>query len=152
MGASDLLKALTTPPPDEEPRWRRPDAIPVDPAAGAASPGPGPLEPKEGDGGELFVNGTLMRGLKLHANLEGATFLGEFRTAPRYRIFSIGDVHPGMFAVEEGEVGISVPGELYGCPTRSGPGSRRASRPACTGARSSSRMGGPCRASCSRGR
>lgn len=62
----------------------------------------------------LFVNGTLMRGLKLHANLDGATFLGEFRTAPRYRIFSIGDVHPGMFEVAEG--GIPVPGELYALP------------------------------------
>ncbi len=61
---------------------------------------------------ELFVNGTLMRGLKLNANLDGATFLGEFKTAPRYRIFSIGDVHPGMFEVGEGEAeaGISVPG------------------------------------------
>jgi gamma-glutamylcyclotransferase (GGCT)/AIG2-like uncharacterized protein YtfP len=66
----------------------------------------------------LFVNGTLMRGLALHGNLEGATFLGEFRTAPRYRIFSIGDVHPGMFEVDEsaGEVGIAVPGELYDLP------------------------------------
>ena len=63
---------------------------------------------------ELFVNGTLMRGLQLHRNLAGAEFLGEFRTAPRYRIFSIGDVHPGMFRVEHG--GISVPGELYRLP------------------------------------
>lgn len=63
---------------------------------------------------ELFVNGTLMRGLKLHANLDGAEFLGEFRTAPKYRIFSIGDVHPGMYRVERG--GISVPGEIYWLP------------------------------------
>jgi gamma-glutamylcyclotransferase (GGCT)/AIG2-like uncharacterized protein YtfP len=63
---------------------------------------------------ELFVNGTLMRGLKLHANLEGAEFLGEFRTAPNYRIFSIGDAHPGMYRVEQG--GISVPGEIYWLP------------------------------------
>jgi gamma-glutamylcyclotransferase (GGCT)/AIG2-like uncharacterized protein YtfP len=63
---------------------------------------------------ELFVNGTLMRGLKLHANLDGAEFLGEFRTAPNYRIFSIGDVHPGMYRVEQG--GISVPGEIYWLP------------------------------------
>ncbi len=62
----------------------------------------------------LFVNGTLMRGLKLNANLDGATFLGEFRTAPRYRLHSIGDVHPGMYEVETG--GISVPGELYDLP------------------------------------
>ena len=65
---------------------------------------------------QLFVNGTLMRGLALEANLAGATFLGAFLTAPRYRIFSIGDVHPGMYEVEEGETGISVPGELYELP------------------------------------
>ena len=65
---------------------------------------------------ELFVNGTLMRGLKLNPNLDGATFLGALQTAPRYRIFSIGDVHPGMFEVGEGEAGISVPGELYDMP------------------------------------
>jgi gamma-glutamylcyclotransferase (GGCT)/AIG2-like uncharacterized protein YtfP len=63
---------------------------------------------------DLFVNGTLMRGLKLHANLDGAEFLGEARTAPVYRIYSIGDVHPGMFEVAEG--GVSVPGEIYRLP------------------------------------
>lgn len=63
---------------------------------------------------ELFVNGTLMRGLALHANLDGAEFLGEARTAPIYRIYSISDVHPGMFQVESG--GISVPGEIYRLP------------------------------------
>jgi gamma-glutamylcyclotransferase (GGCT)/AIG2-like uncharacterized protein YtfP len=63
---------------------------------------------------ELFVNGTLMRGLKLHANLEGAEFLGEAQTAPCYRIYSIGDVHPGMFEVQEG--GVSVAGEMYRLP------------------------------------
>ena len=60
---------------------------------------------------ELFVNGTLMRGLKLHHNLDGATFLGACRTAPVYRLYSIGDVHPGMFEVETG--GVSVAGEMY---------------------------------------
>jgi len=63
---------------------------------------------------DLFVNGTLMRGLKLNANLDGAEFLGEARTEPRYRIYSIGDVHPGMFEVEGG--GVSVPGEVYRMP------------------------------------
>ena len=65
---------------------------------------------------ELFVNGTLMRGLPLHANLDGAEFLGEFVTQPRYRLYSIGDIHPGMFEVERGEAGIAVPGELYRVP------------------------------------
>lgn len=59
----------------------------------------------------LFVNGTLMRGLALHDNLAGATFVEEGRTAPRYRIYSISDRHPGMFEVAED--GISVPGEIY---------------------------------------
>ena len=64
--------------------------------------------------GQLFVNGTLMRGLKLHPNLDGATFLEENSTAPVYRIHSIGDVHPGMYEVAEG--GVSVQGELYEVP------------------------------------
>src|SRR5919197_5197541 len=63
---------------------------------------------------ELFVNGTLMRGLALHGNLAGAEFLGEARTAPIYRLYSIDDGHPGMFEVAEG--GISVPGEIYRLP------------------------------------
>ena len=63
---------------------------------------------------ELFVNGTLMRGLGLHANLAGAEFLEACRTAPRYRLYSIGDVHPGMFEVSAG--GIAVEGELYRVP------------------------------------
>jgi AGZA family xanthine/uracil permease-like MFS transporter len=65
---------------------------------------------------ELFVNGTLMRGLALHSNLAGAEFLQECTTAPRYRLFSIGDVHPGMFEVTDAENGISVSGELYRVP------------------------------------
>jgi gamma-glutamylcyclotransferase (GGCT)/AIG2-like uncharacterized protein YtfP len=63
---------------------------------------------------ELFVNGTLMRGLALHDNLAGAEFLGEARTAPVYRLYSIDDRHPGMFEVAEG--GVSVAGELYQLP------------------------------------
>lgn len=62
----------------------------------------------------LFVNGTLMRGLALHGNLEGAEFLGEAWTAPCYRIHSIGDRHPGMYEVPKG--GVSVAGELYRVP------------------------------------
>ncbi|MEI8093820.1 MAG: gamma-glutamylcyclotransferase [Spirochaetales bacterium] len=62
----------------------------------------------------LFVNGTLMRGLALHKNLAGAEFLGEFYTKPRYRVFSIGDVHPGMYEVQQG--GVAVAGELYRLP------------------------------------
>ncbi len=60
---------------------------------------------------ELFVNGTLMHGMLLHKNLQGAEFLGEFHTLPLYRLYSIDDVHPGMFEVKEG--GVSVAGEMY---------------------------------------
>jgi len=60
---------------------------------------------------KLFVNGTLMRGLALHKNLEGAVFLGEFNTAPIYRLYSVNDIHPGMFEVESR--GVSVAGEYY---------------------------------------
>jgi gamma-glutamylcyclotransferase (GGCT)/AIG2-like uncharacterized protein YtfP len=59
----------------------------------------------------LFVNGTLMRGLALHDNLAGAEFLSEALTAPRYRLHSIGDRHPGMYEVATG--GVAVAGELY---------------------------------------
>ncbi len=52
-----------------------------------------------------------MRGDILHANLEGARFVTDARTAPRYQIFSIGDVHPGMTPVER--EGVSVTGEIY---------------------------------------
>ncbi len=63
---------------------------------------------------ELFVNGTLMRGLALHENIASAPFLGEMFTEPRYRVYSINDIHPGMFRLDEDEQGgISVPGELY---------------------------------------
>jgi gamma-glutamylcyclotransferase (GGCT)/AIG2-like uncharacterized protein YtfP len=63
---------------------------------------------------ELFVNGTLMRGLELHGNLAGAEFLEEARTAPAYRLYSIDDMHPGMFEVREG--GVTVVGEIYRMP------------------------------------
>jgi gamma-glutamylcyclotransferase (GGCT)/AIG2-like uncharacterized protein YtfP len=63
---------------------------------------------------ELFVNGTLMRGLKLHPNMGTSRFLGEFRTTPHYRVHTIGDVHPGMYRLEDGEPGgASIVGELY---------------------------------------
>ena len=72
----------------------------------------GPSDPGHRGALLLFVNGTLMQGLALHANLDGATLLEEVATAPRYRLHSIGDRHPGMNKVESG--GVAVLGELYG--------------------------------------
>jgi hypothetical protein len=50
------------------------------------------------------VNGTLMRGLELNGNLlaAGASFVREDRTAPVYRLWSIGDKHPAMVRVAKG--------------------------------------------------
>jgi len=63
---------------------------------------------------ELFVNGTLMRGLKLHANMRDSQLLGEFRTAPYYRVHTINDIHPGMYRLNDDEPGgASIWGELY---------------------------------------
>jgi gamma-glutamylcyclotransferase (GGCT)/AIG2-like uncharacterized protein YtfP len=63
---------------------------------------------------QLFVNGTLMRGEELHANLDGARFCGDAKTAPRYRLFSVDDVHPAMLPDERR--GTAVAGEIYDVP------------------------------------
>ena len=54
----------------------------------------------------LAVNGTLMRGLELSPNMlaAGAEFVREDRTVPAYRLYSIGDLHPGMVRVASGGV------------------------------------------------
>ncbi|HEV8440398.1 MAG TPA: gamma-glutamylcyclotransferase [Methylomirabilota bacterium] len=59
---------------------------------------------------KLAVNGTLMRGLELNANLidAGAIFVREATTAPTYRLWSIGDRHPAMIRVASGGAGIAV--------------------------------------------
>ncbi|MBD7919426.1 gamma-glutamylcyclotransferase [Cellulomonas sp. Sa3CUA2] len=64
----------------------------------------------------LFVNGTLMRGLGLHAHLDGAELLEETSTVPRYRVHAIDGAYPGMYRVGDDEEGASVPGELYQVP------------------------------------
>ena len=64
----------------------------------------------------LAVNGTLMRGLELNANMlgTGATFVREARTVPAYRLWSIGDRHPAMIRVEHGGAAIAV--EVWSVP------------------------------------
>ena len=64
----------------------------------------------------LAVNGTLMRGLELNANLveAGATFVREARTAPVYRLWSIDDRHPAMIRVAEGGAAIAL--EVWSVP------------------------------------
>ena len=64
----------------------------------------------------LAVNGTLMRGLELNPNLlaVGAEFVREDETEPSYRLYSIGDRHPGMVRVAAG--GVSVALEVWAVP------------------------------------
>ena len=64
----------------------------------------------------LAVNGTLMRGLELNANLvaAGATFVRDDQTDACYRIWSIDDRHPAMLRTP-GE-GTSVAVEIWDVP------------------------------------
>ena len=64
----------------------------------------------------LAVNGTLMRGLELNGNLlaAGAAFVPEDRTEAVYRLFSIGDRHPGMYRVGSGGAEVAV--EIWAVP------------------------------------
>lgn len=72
-----------------------------------------PLIPAAGTGRvSVFVNGTLMRGEPLHANLAGAVFRGPARTRPWYRLLSVRDIHPAMIEVGERQ-GVAISGELY---------------------------------------
>ncbi len=64
----------------------------------------------------LAVNGTLMRGLALNSNLLnlGSVFVREAKTWPYYRLWSIGDVHPGMIRVTTGGSAIEL--EIWAVP------------------------------------
>jgi gamma-glutamylcyclotransferase (GGCT)/AIG2-like uncharacterized protein YtfP len=64
----------------------------------------------------LAVNGTLMRGLELNANMQlvGAEFVREALTEPTYRLWSIADRHPAMQRVAQGGVAIAV--EVWSVP------------------------------------
>src|SRR5262245_15459723 len=66
----------------------------------------------------LAVNGTLMRGLEMNANLlaAGATFVREGRTAPVYRLWSIRDRHPAMVRVGPGGAAIAL--EVWSVPAQ----------------------------------
>ena len=62
----------------------------------------------------LFVNGDGMRGGSVHPTIAEHPFLGEARTAPIYRFYSVGDRFPALWPVPDG--GVSVVGELYDVP------------------------------------
>ncbi len=66
---------------------------------------------------KLAVNGTLMRGLELNANLQTiqATFICETKTEPSYLLWSIEDRYPAMMRVTSGGAAIAV--EVWAVPT-----------------------------------
>lgn len=61
---------------------------------------------------ELFVNGEGMRGGAVWHNISDHKFLGEVRTGPDYRFFSVRDEFPGIVT---GGCG-AINGELYEVP------------------------------------
>jgi carbamate kinase len=65
----------------------------------------------------VAVNGTLMRGLKLNANMieAGASFVRETTTEPAYRIWSIKDEYPAMMHMGDG-TGARVAVEVWSVP------------------------------------
>lgn len=59
----------------------------------------------------FFICGSALRGQPDHKNLGDSRFSGEVRTAPRYRLHSVRDEHPGIYEVPSG--GVAIAGELY---------------------------------------
>jgi hypothetical protein len=76
----------------------------------------------------MFLNGDGMRGGRAHYTIEGVPLIGERRTAPLYRFYSVRDEFPGLYPAgprgERGErgqrghpvLGQPVLGELYDVP------------------------------------
>jgi hypothetical protein len=62
----------------------------------------------------MFLNGDGMRGGRAHYTIEDVPMIGERRTAPLYRFYSVRDEFPGLYPVAEG--GLPVLGELYDVP------------------------------------
>jgi hypothetical protein len=62
----------------------------------------------------MFLTGDGMRGGPLHRHIAGAAFIGERRTAPRYRQHSIRDEFPALAPAGDG--GAAILGELYDVP------------------------------------
>jgi gamma-glutamylcyclotransferase (GGCT)/AIG2-like uncharacterized protein YtfP len=62
----------------------------------------------------MFLTGDGMRGGRLHQHIAGAEFIGERRTLPRYRFYSVRDEFPALHPVDDG--GQPVLGELYDVP------------------------------------
>jgi hypothetical protein len=62
----------------------------------------------------MFLNGSGMRGGPVHHHIEGVPLLGELRTAPKYRFYSVRDEFPALVPAVAG--GAAIIGELYDVP------------------------------------
>ena len=62
----------------------------------------------------MFLNGGGMRGGSLHHLLRGAPLIAEIRTAPVYRLYSVGDRYPAL-RLADGP-GAAIAGEVYDLP------------------------------------
>jgi gamma-glutamylcyclotransferase (GGCT)/AIG2-like uncharacterized protein YtfP len=62
----------------------------------------------------MFLNGGGMRGGPVHDHIEGVPLLGELRTAPKYRFYSVRDEFPALVPTVTG--GAAIVGELYDLP------------------------------------
>lgn len=62
----------------------------------------------------LFCSGDAMRGGRLHHTVSAHPFLGEVRTAPRYRMYSVRDEFPGLAGDPSAHVPLA--GEIYDVP------------------------------------
>jgi hypothetical protein len=62
----------------------------------------------------MFLNGDGMRGGRAHYTIEGVPLIGERRTAPLYRFYSVRDEFPALYPATEGTAPIL--GELYDVP------------------------------------
>jgi gamma-glutamylcyclotransferase (GGCT)/AIG2-like uncharacterized protein YtfP len=62
----------------------------------------------------MFLNGDGMRGGRAHYTIEGVPLVGERRTAPLYRFYSVRDEFPALYP--SADDGQPIRGELYDVP------------------------------------
>jgi gamma-glutamylcyclotransferase (GGCT)/AIG2-like uncharacterized protein YtfP len=65
----------------------------------------------------MFLNGDGMVGGSAHHTIEGVPLVGERRTAPKYRFYSVRDQFPGLYPATEDD-GQPILGELYDVPMK----------------------------------
>jgi gamma-glutamylcyclotransferase (GGCT)/AIG2-like uncharacterized protein YtfP len=65
----------------------------------------------------MFLNGDGMRGGRAHYTIEGVPLVGEHRTAPKYRFYSVRDEFPALYPAASGDGG-AILGELYDVPMK----------------------------------